>query len=187
MRIIDSISYSHAQQYNNDATEEPGTLKHSKNTQQVKEISPKDDENFRPLPVSKTKEYKTAFNTAYAAKSEKSIKAIIDEEKKVFNASRIRIRLLDDIYVGGELTPKGTYIYAMITGFQTQRINLTVTSIMKDETPLPVKLDLFDQDGYLGLYVPGSNFREFTKEIGTRVRAECQLYNSPRVWMLRQT
>ena len=27
---------------------------------------------------------------------------------------------------------------------------------------------MFDNDGYLGLYVPGSTFREFTKEIGTQ-------------------
>jgi len=31
-----------------------------------------------------------------------------------------------------------------------------------------VKLDIFDADGYYGLYVPGSNFREFSKDIGTQ-------------------
>ena len=40
-----------------------------------------------------------------------------------------------------------------------------------DENGLPqnsINDLLFDNDGYLGLYVPGSNFREFSKEIGTQ-------------------
>jgi len=31
---------------------------------------------------------------------------------------------------------------------------------------LPVKLDLYDNDGLQGLYVPASAFREFSKEFG---------------------
>jgi hypothetical protein len=47
-------------------------------------------------------------------------------------------------------------------------VNISIAQILYNNTSLPVKIDLFDSDGYLGLYVPGSNFREFSKEIGTQ-------------------
>src|SRR6185312_14635223 len=32
---------------------------------------------------------------------------------------------------------------------------------------LPIKLEVYDQDGLAGLYVPDSQFRDFTKDLGT--------------------
>ena len=96
------------------------------------------------------------------------VAAMIDQDLKVNAGHRVRIRLLQDIYVGGTRVPKGTYLYAQVTGFQTSRINLSITQIFLNAQTLPVKLDVFDNDGYLGLYVPESNFREFSKEIGTQ-------------------
>jgi len=68
--------------------------------------------------------------------------------------------------VGNFLIKKGTYIYAEISGFSEQRVNLTVNSIMNGQHILPVKLNIYDHDGFPGLYVPASAFREFTKELG---------------------
>src|SRR5699024_6924918 len=97
-----------------------------------------------------------------------SISAMIDQNVKVHLGSRVRIRLLKDIFVGNHKIEKGSYLYGMVSGFQTQRVNISITQIQYQNTSLPVKLDVYDHDGYLGLYVPGSNFREFTKEIGTQ-------------------
>jgi len=72
------------------------------------------------------------------------------------------------MYVGDYLIKRGAYIYGVVTGFQKQRVNISITQILYNNTSLPVKIDLFDSDGYLGLYAPGSNFREFSKEIGTQ-------------------
>src|SRR5690606_21206904 len=58
------------------------------------------------------------------------------------------------------------YIYAQISGFTGQRVNLSVTSIMDGQHILPVRLEVYDHDGLQGLYVPASAFREFTKELG---------------------
>ena len=63
---------------------------------------------------------------------------------------------------------KGTYLYAIVTGFQISRLNLSISQIFYQNQTYPVSLDVYDNDGYLGLYVPGSAFREFTKEIGTQ-------------------
>ncbi len=133
-------------------------------------IIPSKDSSYKPLPVSLTPLIKnnSAFNTIRATEPENSIKAILDQDERESAGGRVRIKLLDDIYVGDNKIAKGSYLYGMITGFQTQRVNITITQIMYNSNPLPVHLDVFDNDGYLGLYVPGSNFREFTKEIGTQ-------------------
>ena len=68
---------------------------------------------------------------------------------------------------GKNLVLKGTYLYALISGFSGQRVTLSVKSILYDGKLLPVKLEIFDLDGLPGLYVPESAFRDFTKDLGT--------------------
>jgi conjugative transposon TraM protein len=117
------------------------------------------------LDVAKADNVNSAFNTVQVEKKDDFIKAIIDETIDGSAGSRLRIRLLEDIRAGKHLIKKGTYIYALISGFQEQRVRLTVTSIMTDNKILPVKLELYDLDGMQGLFVPASAFREFTKEL----------------------
>ena len=131
-------------------------------------IDPSADSTFKPLHVELAKKTTDGFNTVRNFDPGESIRAIIDQDEKVFAGTRIRIRLLDDITVGENIIPKGSYIYGVISGFQSQRVNISIAEIMYQNIPLPVSLDVFDNDGYLGLYVPGSNFREFTKGIGTQ-------------------
>ena len=136
-------------------------------------LDPAMDSSFRPLAVSlePTNNHPASaavFHTLRTVNPSTMIAAMIDQDLKVNTGQRVRIRLLQDIYVGGNKVPKGTYLYAQVTGFQTSRINLSITQIFLNSQALPVKLDVFDSDGYLGLYVPGSNFREFSKEIGTQ-------------------
>ena len=40
-----------------------------------------------------------------------SIKAIIDEDVKATDGSRVRLRLLDDIEIGETVVKKGSYLY----------------------------------------------------------------------------
>ena len=117
------------------------------------------------LDVAKAENTNSAFNTIQVEKKDDFIKAIIDQTITGSAGSRLRIRLLEDIKAGKHLIKKGTYIYALISGFKEQRVKLTVTSIMTDNKILPVKLQLYDLDGMEGLYVPASAFREFTKEL----------------------
>lgn len=146
-------------------------LEISKTSFDKNKFDPSKDSSFRPLRVT-TVENNAAniqgFNTVRRSSPEGNIMAILDETKKVTAGARIRIRLLQDVFVGDNIIPSGTFIYGIISGFQTQRVNISITSINENGSPLPVKLDVFDNDGYLGLYVPGSNFREFTKDVGTQ-------------------
>jgi conjugative transposon TraM protein len=117
------------------------------------------------LDVEKASNMNDAFNTVQLAKKNDFIKAIIDQTVTGYAGSRVRIRLLEDIKAGKHLIKKGTYIYALISGFEQQRVKLTVTSVMTDDKILPVKLELYDLDGMQGLFVPASAFRAFTKEV----------------------
>jgi conjugative transposon TraM protein len=132
-------------------------------------IDPNKDPNFIPVHVSGTpSKAANGFNTLSDIHNDPdNIKASIDQEGKVQIGTRIRIKLLQDMFIGDKQLLAGSYIYGMVSGFQVSRINISITQIMLDKTPIPVKLDIYDTDGYLGLYVPRSNFREFSKEIGT--------------------
>ena len=95
------------------------------------------------------------------------IKAIIDENVKAVDGSRVRLRLLDDIEINEIVVPKGTYIYALMSGFGSQRVKGNVKSILINDNIIKVNLSLYDTDGLEGLYVPSSNFRETTKEVAS--------------------
>ena len=118
------------------------------------------------LKVKKADMAESVFNTVKDNQQESFIQAIVDENISGYVDSRLRIRLMDDLLVGTNLVRKGTYLYAKISGFSGQRVHLSITSIMQGGKILPVKLDLYDNDGLQGLYVPSSAFREFSRELG---------------------
>lgn len=105
------------------------------------------------------------FNSIKKEKKDKKITAILDEGITVVQGSRIRLRLLDDIMVNDVRVTKGNYLYATIQGFRSERIRLSITSILVENTIIPAKLDIYDNDGLEGLYVPKSAFRDFTKDM----------------------
>lgn len=109
------------------------------------------------------------FNSIYKVKESTFIKAVIDENIKGYLGSRIRIRLLEDIYVGNLQIEKGNYLYALISGFSLQRVNLNIVSVMYQNEILPINLDIYDVDGMEGLYVPASAFREMTRTMGQNI------------------
>lgn len=119
------------------------------------------------LPVRLADAPSSEFNTILPEKHPDFIKVVIDENLTGYAGSRIRLRLLDDIEVGNYRIAKGTCLYALITGFSGQRVELTVKSILYENKILPVKLQVYDLDGLSGLYVPESAFRDFTKDLGT--------------------
>ena len=118
--------------------------------------------------VKKVKVTSDYFNTLSDNDKETSlIKAIIDENIKAVDGSRVRLRLLDDIEINDVVVPKGSYLYATMSGFGSQRVKGNVQSIMVDDDIIKVSLALYDTDGLEGLYVPSSQFRETTKDVGS--------------------
>lgn len=137
----------------------------SVNERAVKGLS--DDDEAQEV-VKKVKVTSDYFNTLTENDPEPNlIKAIIDENVKAVDGSRVRLRLLDDIEINDIVAPKGTYIYAIMSGFGSQRVKGNVKSILINDNIIKVTLSLYDTDGLEGLYVPGSNFRETTKDVAS--------------------
>ena len=129
--------------------------------------APSDDDDAQEV-VKKVKVTSDYFNTLTENDPEPNlIKAIIDENIKAVDGSRVRLRLLDDIEINETIVPKGTYIYALMSGFGSQRVKGNVKSILINDEIIKVNLSLYDTDGLEGLYVPGSNFREATKDVAS--------------------
>jgi len=118
-----------------------------------------------PLEVRKAQDGGLDFNTIRPESRSALISAMIDEELTAYAGSRVRLRLLEDIWAGKNLIPKGSYLYGTVNGFTQQRVSFLITSVLTGDQILPVKLSAYDQDGLLGLYVPASAFRDFTKDL----------------------
>lgn len=155
MAVIDSISKANDPNY-----QEP--------QQKEKENEPVANETENVVyRVQKSEGAATLFNTVTREKEGKFIEAIIDQDIKSGTlGARLRIRLLDDILIGNARVRRGTYLYALISGYEAQRVKLTISSVMINDRIFPIKLSIYDVDGIEGLYVPASAFREFSKELG---------------------
>ncbi|MFC5626253.1 conjugative transposon protein TraM [Algoriphagus winogradskyi] len=155
MAVIDSISKANDPAYQELQQKEKES-----------QPEPKEAENavYR---VQKSEGAATLFNTVTREKKGKFIEAIIDQDIKSGTlGARLRIRLLDDILIGNAMVRRGTYLYALISGYEAQRVRLTISSVMINDQIFPIKLSIYDVDGMEGLYVPASAFREFSKELG---------------------
>lgn len=128
--------------------------------------------------VKKQKETSEYFNTITTNEPEhKLIKAIIDEDIKAVDGSRVRLRLLDDIDIGERTIPAGNYLYCTMSGFSQQRVKGTVKSILYNDELIKVNLSLYDTDGLEGLYVPRSSFRETSQDIASGAMSQSMNLN----------
>ncbi len=150
--------------YEDDDEENTHKKGHSKETASSSENSEEKAETV--VKVMKTEsEY---FNTvSQNAPGSSLITAIIDENIKAVDGSRVRLRLLDDVEIGGLFVPKGTYLYATMSGFSKQRVKGKVASVFVGDEIKTINLSIYDTDGMEGLYVPSSTFRETAKDIGS--------------------
>lgn len=118
--------------------------------------------------VRKVKTASDYFNTlAKDAHEPKLIQAIIDENIKAVDGSRVRLRLLDDVEINECVVRRGTYLYATVSGFSSGRVKGNIGSILVYDELVKVSLALYDTDGMEGLYVPNSQFRETSKDVAS--------------------
>ena len=118
--------------------------------------------------VRKVKTTSDYFNTlAKDASEPKLIQAIIDENIKAVDGSRVRLRLLDDVEINECVVRRGTYLYATVSGFSSGRVKGNIGSILVNDELVKVSLALYDTDGMEGLYVPNSQFRETSKDVAS--------------------
>lgn len=140
-----------------------GTITYNENA-----INTPSDNDETQEDVKRTRQTSDFFNTLSENEPQSNlIKAIIDEDIKAVDGSRVRLRLLDDIEIGSVVMPKGSYIYAIMSGFGSQRVKGSVKSLLYKDELIKVSLSIYDTDGLEGLYVPSSSFRETSKEVAS--------------------
>lgn len=133
----------------------------------VKEIEQEETDPAFEISKTKTNIVNTDyFNTIMADRKKTLITAILDEGIKAWEGSRVRIRLLEPIFIDGRLLEKGQYLYGICSGFKSQRLLINVSSVVIEGEILPMNVSLYDNDGIEGIYIPDSSFRTFTKELG---------------------
>lgn len=106
------------------------------------------------------------FNTISNQNKPKSIKALLDEGIIVYGGSRVRLRLMNDVYLDDLFLKKGTYLYGVVKAFKNQRVLVRIPSILINGEIVQTNISLYDLDGLEGLFVPNSAFREFVNELG---------------------
>jgi len=108
------------------------------------------------------------FNQGSTTVEAKNIEGLLDEAIKVYQGSRVRIKLSSDIVIDEIKIKKNSYVYGVVKGFKAERIEISISSIIVNNKIYEVDLEVYDMDGLKGLYVPASKFREFSKELGSQ-------------------
>ena len=91
------------------------------------------------------------FNTlSKNVREPKLIQAIIDENIKAVDGSRVRLRLLDDVEIGECVIARGTYLYATVSGFSSGRVKGNISSILVNDELVKVSLSLYDMNMSMG-------------------------------------
>jgi len=95
--------------------------------------------------------------------AENAILAVVEGSQTLVSGATLKLRLLQNIYVHGNMIPKDALI-AGLTSLSGERLKITVTSIRNQENLFPVSLEAYDMDGLAGIYVPGSIDRDVSKQ-----------------------
>ncbi|WP_316761993.1 conjugative transposon protein TraM [Pedobacter aquatilis] len=142
-------------------------LAEQREREEMSKRAAKEEKSKTVIPVRRSISAMGDFNTIISSEQQRPISAIIDQDITGFSGSRLRIRLTDDIMAGKFLIRKGTYLYATISGFSAQRVTLLISTVFYGGEILPINLQVYDNDGLPGIYVPSSAFREFTRDVGS--------------------
>lgn len=91
-----------------------------------------------------------------------AIEAIIASNQIIVNGAVVKFRLLNDIYIKGQLVPKNT-MFSGVASLDGERLTVEINSIRSGKSIYPVKLDVYDMDGLPGIYIPGTINRDVAK------------------------
>lgn len=94
---------------------------------------------------------------------QRSIRATIPGAQTVVSGATVKLMLMDDVFIGGNLIPKYSDIYGKAS-IGEERVRIDISSIRYKNNIYPVALSVFNLDGLEGMYIPGSITRDVTKQ-----------------------
>jgi len=92
-----------------------------------------------------------------------AIEAIVHETQTLVNGGTVKLRLLGDVTINGNLVPKDNFIYGTVS-LAGERLIVTINSVRYQNGLLPVALSVYDMDGQAGIYIPGAITRDVAKQ-----------------------
>ncbi|WP_265427312.1 conjugative transposon protein TraM [Chryseobacterium sp. YIM B08800] len=93
-----------------------------------------------------------------------AIRGVVYETKTLVNESTVSIRISEAMQLGRTEIPAGSLLIA-VSKFQGGRLQLKISSIQYKANVYPVEINVHDNDGQLGLYVPYSPERDAVSDI----------------------
>lgn len=92
-----------------------------------------------------------------------AVEAMISHDQSLVSGATVRLALLDDIFIGGQLIPEGKFVFGQCA-LNGERLSIEISSIHTGSSILPVSLTVHDLDGIEGIYVPGAIARDVAKQ-----------------------
>jgi conjugative transposon TraM protein len=105
-----------------------------------------------------------------------AIQAIIHDTQTVVAGSTVKLRLLTDVYINGQIVGKDQFVFG-ICAISGERLTISINSIRDEHSLLPVSLTVFDLDGMEGIYIPGAITRDAAKQASSQSIQDVQLYS----------
>jgi len=96
-----------------------------------------------------------------------AIRAMVHQSQTLVDGSVVKLRLLDDVFINGNLIPKDNFVYG-IASLNGERLVIKINSIRYKSFLYPVELSVFDMDGLDGIYIPGAITRDVAKQSADR-------------------
>jgi len=93
-----------------------------------------------------------------------AIRGVVYETKTLVNESTVSIRISEAMQLGRTEIPAGSLLIA-VSKFQGGRLQLKISSIQYKANVYPVEINVHDNDGQLGLYVPYSPEQDAVSDI----------------------
>ncbi|NII26164.1 conjugative transposon protein TraM [Pseudoflavitalea sp. X16] len=92
-----------------------------------------------------------------------SIAAVVHGTQTLVNGASLEIRLDQDVYVRGQLIPKGTSLHGKCS-LSGERLQVSFNIIRHGQLLFPVDLEAYGLDGIPGIRIPGSITRDAAKQ-----------------------
>ncbi|MBN8856255.1 MAG: conjugative transposon protein TraM [Sphingobacteriales bacterium 50-39] len=92
-----------------------------------------------------------------------TIRAMVPEDQTLVSGATVRLEITEPMFVGGASLPAGTKLFGTAS-LTNERLSITITSIRGNNNIYPVSLQVYDQDGLQGLYIPGAITRDVAKQ-----------------------
>lgn len=112
------------------------------------------------------------FHTAVGAtpiqNTRNTIKACVHGDQTITSGQCVRLRLLEAMRVGKYVLPRNT----LITGegnIKGERLDIEILQVEHNGTIIPVELTVHDNDGQVGIFIPGSMEASAAKEMAANL------------------